>query len=180
MKKSTRFLILIVVLLVLLGIVFGLQKNSENQEDTVTETKLTVADVKKEDVIRITYNYEGETYTFEKEEGVWYYAPDHSLEVTQMFVSSMAGIVGPLKAEQSISNVSDMAQYGLAENVRTIRFETETDSYTFEVGAYNSILDVYYMRKPSDTTVYVVSSLTVTAFDKSLDDVVKNLQETTE
>lgn len=179
MKKSIRLFILILVFLVLLGIVFGLQRNNEDESNTVTDTQITVLDVKKEDVIRITYEYEGETYTFEKEEGTWYYAPDHSLDVTQLFINSMAGILAPLRAEQSIENVSDMAQFGLAEDVRTVQFETADASYSIEIGAYNSLSDVYYIRKPSENTVYVVSSITVAAFDKSLEDVVKTTTEET-
>ncbi len=180
MKKSIRFLCLIVVFLVLLAACIGLQKYNESRENIVTETGITVVDVEKEDIIRISYDYEGETYSFEKEDGTWYYAPDHSLELTQMFISSMAGIVAPLTAEQSIEDVRDMTQYGLAEDVRTIRFETEAASYIFEVGSYNAVSDVYYVRKPSDTTVYVIPSLTINAFNKSLEDVVVETEETTE
>ncbi len=179
MKKSISLISLLLVLLVLLAVFFGLKKNNENQDDVVAETEITVIDVKKEDVVRISYDYEGENYSFEKVDGVWYYAPDHSLEVTQMFVSSMSGIVGPLRAQQVIEGVTDMSQYGLAEDVRTIRFETEEAAYAVEIGAYNSLADVYYMRMPSESTVYVISSITVEAFNKSLEDVAK-IEEATE
>ena len=180
MKKTIRFIVLIVVFLVLLGVFFGLQKYNESQKDIVKESKITVADVKKEDIIRISYDYEGETHSLEKEGDTWYYTSDHSLELTQFFISNMAGILAPLTAQQSIEDVEDMAQYGLTEDVRTIRFETETESFTFEVGSHNAISDVYYMRKPSETTVYVIPSVTVAAFNKSLEDLTVATEETTE
>lgn len=179
MKKSMRLVCLLLVLLVLLAVFFGLKKNNANQSDIVAETEITVIDVKKEDVVRISYDYEGENYSFEKVDGVWYYAPDHSVEVTQMFVSSMSGIVGPLRAKQAIEGVADMSQYGFAEDVRTIRFETKEAAYSVELGTYNSLADVYYMRIPSESTVYVISSITVEAFNKSLEDIAK-IEEVTE
>jgi len=179
-KNSLRLVILVLVFLVLLGMVFVLKKNNANTGDTVANTQIIVLDVKKEDVKRITYEYEGQTYTFEKEEGTWYYAPDHSVEVTQLFINSMAGILAPLRAEQTIENVDDMAQFGLAEDVRTVQFETADASYSIEIGDHNSLSDVDYIRLPSDNTVYVVSSITVAAFDKSLEDVAKITEETAE
>lgn len=180
MKNSVRFVILLLVFLVLLGMVFVLKKNNENSGDTVANTQITVLDVKKEDVIRITYEYEGEIYTFEKEEGIWYYAPDHSLEITQLFINSMAGILAPLRAEQSIEDVTDMAQFGLDGDVRTVQFETADAAYSIEIGAHNSLSNVDYIRLPSDNTVYVVSSITVAAFDRHLEDVAKITEETAE
>ena len=182
MKKSVRMVILLLVLVVLLGAVFGLRKQNNNGNDTevATETEITVLDVKKEDVVRISYDYEGENYSFEKQDGIWYSTPDTSLEVTQMFINSMAGIVAPLRAQQVLENVTNMSQYGLEKDVRTIHFETAEASYDLEVGSYNAVADVYYMRKASDTTVYVVSSITVAAFDKELEDVIKTTEEAAE
>lgn len=181
MKNSVRLVILLLVFLVLLGMVFVLKKNNAESGDTVANTQIVVLDAKKEDVMRITYEYEGETYTFEKEDGTWYYAPDHSVEVTQLFINSMAGILAPLRAEQAIENVTDMSQFGLDEDVRTVQFETADGSYSIEIGDHNSLSNVDYIRLPSgDNTVYVVSSITVAAFDKHLEDVAKITEETAE
>lgn len=177
-KKSKRFIILVFVLLLLVGAFFGLQKYNEMQNEVVKETEITIVDIAKDDIIKFSYDYNGETYSFEKQDDTWYYAEDHSLEITQYQISSMLSKLAPLTAKVAIEAVTDMGQYGLSEDVRTIHYETESASYIFEVGDYNSVSGVYYIRKPSDTVVYAVPSSTVTIFDKALEDLVTETEAT--
>ena len=141
------------------------------------DTREIIADVEENDIVKLTYDYEGKAYTFEKVDGTWYYADDHSLNIIQQSVNDMLSPVMLLKAEQVIVNVTDMTQYGLAESSRTIHYETESASYIFQVGDYNAVSDVYYICKPSANTVYAVASTAVGGFEKSLDDLVEESEE---
>lgn len=172
-KQFKRLLILLLVLAALAAVVLGLRhyNNTAGSGTEEEETGEVVADVSKDDVIKLSYDYEGVTYTFEKIDDTWYYADDHSVNITQYKITNMISRVAPLTAEQVIEDVTNMAQYGLADDVRTISFETEAASYIFEAGDYNSVTDVYYIRKPSENTVYAVSSSVVNIFDKTLEDV---------
>ena len=175
MQKQLRQLIVLLLALVALTAVFlGLRQFNRTQDDVEEEkTGETIVDVAEDDILRFTYDCEGETYVFEKESDTWYYAEDHSLSITQYKIRNMLSMLAPLKAKQVIENVTDMAQYGLAEPSRTINYETEGASYIFYVGDYNSVTDVHYIRRPSENTVYAVSSGTVTIFNKSLEDLVE-------
>ena len=180
-KQSKQLLILLIVLVLLVAGFFGLkQYNKVQSEKGEEDTKITVVDVNKDDIVKLSYVYEGQTYTFEKQDGTWYYADDHSLNVTQYKIGNMATMVAPLKAQQVLENVTDMTQYGLAQPERTIQFETADASYIFEVGDYNSVAGVRYICEPSGTTVYAVDSGVISIFDKSLDDVVETTEETTD
>ena len=180
-KQSKQLLVLLIVLVLLVAGFFGLkQYNKVQSEKGEEDTQITVVDVNKDDIVKLSYVYEGQTYTFEKQDGTWYYADDHSLNVTQYKIGNMATMVAPLKAQQVLENVTDMTQYGLAQPERTIQFETADASYIFEVGDYNSVAGVRYICEPSGTTVYVVDSGVVSIFDKTLDDVVETTEETTE
>lgn len=166
-------LVLVLALALLVAAFFGLkQYNKTQSEKGEEETGEVVVDIDKDDVIKLTYDYEGETYTFEKVDDTWYYAEDHSQKITQFLIGNMTSMVAPLKAEQIIENVTDMSQFGLAEPSRTISFETADASYIFEVGDLNSVSKVYYLRQPSETTVYAVQSGVVSIFNKTLEDVV--------
>lgn len=180
MKKTKRLLVLLFVLLLLVFGFWGLQRYNEKQSEVVEEEGIIVVDVAKEDIVRFSFEYNGETHELEKEEDTWYYTEDRSLDVTQYVITNMLAKLAPLKAETVIEDVTDMAQYGLMEEIRTIRYETENASYLFQVGDYNSVSDVYYIRRPADTTVYAVSADVITAFDKELSSFITESESTEE
>ena len=178
-KQSKHLLILLLVLVVLAAAVLGLRhyNNTAQNETEEEETGEVIVDVSEDDVVRLTYDYEGVSYAFEKEDDTWYYADDHSISITQYKITNMIAKVAPLTAQQVIENVTNMTQYGLEDPERTISFETEGASYIFAVGDYNSVSGVYYICKPSENTVYAVSSSVVSIFDKSLEDVTEETEE---
>ena len=178
-KQKIQMLVLLAILVVLAAGFLGIrQYNQMQSEEPQEETGITVVDIAVEDIVRFSYDYEDVTYTFEKEEDTWYAAEDHSLNLVQTSVSSMITDVGPLVAEQVIENVTDMSQYGLEQPARTISFETASESYIFYVGDFNDVSSVYYLCRPSETTVYVVPALTVNRFNRTLEELVEEEEST--
>ena len=173
MKKQQRqFFILLIVLIVLAAGFLGLKQYNKIQSEKPEEVDgEIIVKHEQDDIVKITYDYSDATYSFVKEDDTWYYADDHSIDITQYRINSMAGKCAEIIAKQTIENVTDMSQYGLAGDTRTVCFETAGESYIFLVGNYNTISDVYYICKPSDNTVYAVSASTVTAFNNTLEDV---------
>lgn len=181
MKKQQKQLLILLVILVALAAAFlGLKQYNKAQSEKPQEDEgITVANLNKDEIIRFSYDYEGETYYFEKEEDTWYDAEDHSLTLKQSGITAKLAKVSPLKAEQVIENVTDMTQYGLDEPSKTLSFETATESVIFYIGDYNSVSQVYYLCKPSETTVYTVQAQYVTVFDYALEDLVEESDEAT-
>ena len=180
-KQKIQMLVLLAILVVLAAGFLGIrQYNQMQSEEPQEETGITVVDIAAEDIVRFSYDYEYVTYTFEKEEDTWYAAEDHSLNLVQTSVNSMITDVAPFIAEQVIENVTDMSQYGLAQPARTISFETASESYIFYVGDFNDVSSVYYLCRPSETTVYVVPALTVNRFNRTLEELVEEEEESTE
>lgn len=178
-KQAKQMIVLLVVLAVLVAAFFGVkQYNKVQSEKPDEETGETVVDIAEDDVVKISYDYNGTTYTFEKVDGTWYDAEDHFLPIYQYLIKNMVGQIAPLKAQQVMENVTDMSRYGLAQPERTISFETSDASYIFQVGDYNTVSSVHYLCKPSETTVYAVSATTVNVFNKDLNDLVDNTDET--
>ncbi|MCR5754587.1 MAG: DUF4340 domain-containing protein [Acetatifactor sp.] len=182
MSKSMKQLLTSAIVLVALVVaLFAVKQYQKAQSKKPQEnTDITLVDINQDDIKRISYDYGGETYTFVKKDDTWCYEQDQSLNITQYMITSMAGKLAPLTATGAIENVTDVGQYGLDDTARKIVWETSDSTYEIEVGDYNTISAVNYIKFPSENTVYTVKSATVTAFEKSLDDVVEEEEATEE
>ena len=182
MKKKQRQMIGMLLALVVLAAAFlGIRqynKNASSTTSTTEDTQETVLDVNSDDITSFSYVYEGGTYSFEKEDDIWYYADDHSLNLKQERIKAMLLKVAPLKVNQVIENVTDMSQYGLTNPERTIQYETADRSVIINVGNLNSMTSQYYIAFPSEMTVYAVTTNVVTGFNYTLDDLVEETVET--
>lgn len=174
MKKQKKQLVLLVSVLVLLVAGFlGLKKYNEVQSEKPAEEDIVIVAFDDEDIERFSYDYQGEEYTFEKEDDVWYYTENPSLNLDQQQIKTMLAKIAPLKVEAVIPQVTDKLQYGLAElsgDTTNIRYETASESIVLEVGNYNSIENVYYVAMPSETTIYTVLGNVITGFSYTLED----------
>jgi len=177
MKQQKQLLILTIVLTSLVVIFFSVKQYNKSRSDKEEATGITLVDVSSGDIIRFSYEYEGGTYTYEKEENTWYYSLNHSLELTQYMLTNMISNIAPLIVQDEIAQVTDLTQYGLDEPSNTITFETADTGFIFYVGDYNTISGVYYIIKPSDTTVYTVTSSVITEFEYGLFDLVAESEE---
>lgn len=180
MKKQKRqMVILLLVFAALLALFFGVKQYNKIQAQKPAEEEevIAVIDAAAEDVIRISYDYDGESNTFEKEEDTWYAAEDHSLNIKQTRLTNMASAVTPLEAGQRIEDVTDLSQYGLTEPQRTITIETAAKSYILYVGDKNELTSSYYVCLPGETVVYTVSTSDISRFDYALADLIEEEEE---
>jgi hypothetical protein len=175
MKKQQKQMIALLAVLVVLGAAFfGIKQYNKIQDEKPEEEETegeVILDVNSDDVVRISFDYEGETYTFEKEDDTWYYAEDHDLPIYQYRITALASAIAPFTADQVIENVEDMSTYGLSEPQQTITFETATGSYILYVGDTNSVTSSRYVSLPSEGNVYVVPASTISKFSITVDDV---------
>lgn len=171
--------------------------DSQQEKETDQVDGEVLVDIDKEDILRFSYVYDGETYAFEKTEvpadsqgdsdtdeavsdsggeaepqteNRWVYTEDTSLNLIQSRVNTMAGKLTSIVARNIINDVTDMSQYGLDAPSTVLHWETEQRSYTYNVGDYNSISGVYYICEPDSSTVYTVSSSLGKGFDYNLED----------
>lgn len=181
-RQRMQMLILIIVLCALAAAFFGIRQYNKVQAEKPAEEddSITVIGAEAEDVTFFSYDYEGQTYSFEKEEDVWYAAEDHSLNINQSRVTSMLASVAPLTAFQVIEQVTDLAQYGLVTPENTITVETAAASYILYVGDENELTSGCYVSLPSTDTVYVVSASDINRFHYSLEDLIEEEEESVE
>lgn len=172
-NQKKQFLILVICLVILLGGYIALQKYNENQANQVTEEAAEpIIQVLSDEITEFSYVYEGETNSFIKEEETWKNKEDSSLNIDQTIIGNMVSQIGHITAETAIENVEDLSLYGLDEPERTITFATADLSAQIQIGDYNSMQDVYYLRIDGSTTVYAVVSTQLKTFKYTLEDLI--------
>lgn len=178
-KQKKQMLALVLVLVVLVAGYFGLQQyNKLQSEKESSEPKNMLTDIDSDEIIKLSYTYEGEEYRFYKEDDTWLAEDDPTQSLMQYRITNLVSKAAQLEAVNTIENVTDMSQYGLSEPTRSISFETESASYIFYVGDYNSMSGVYYLCRPSDDTVYTVENSTIISFSYTWDDLIEEEEET--
>lgn len=173
-NQKKQMIILLIVLVALVAGLLGLQQYNKTQSELPAEEApvINLTDLSSEEIVKFSYNYEGETLSFEKEGETWHYTADKALTLNQALITNILSGVATINADQAIENVTDMTQYGLKEPSNILQFETAAESVILQVGDYNEMSDIYYVSKPSETTVYTVSAVAIPNFDYALEDLI--------
>lgn len=173
MKKQTlQLAILAAAVVILAAALLGIKHYNEvqEQESDAKDTEIIV-DINRDDITKFSYEYDGETYAFEKKDDTWYYVDDPSMNLNQNIIGTMLLKLAKLEIVQSIENVTDMSQYGLDKDYLTFEYETADKSYILHIGSRNSMTGVYYMAMPSETTVYAMEARAlVGSFERTPED----------
>lgn len=181
-RKQKQFLILTIILLVMVAGIFGAKKLAEWEAAAGEEsTGFALVDVTADEITAFSYDYDGVTYAFTKDGDIWRYTEDSEMQLISTKMEAMVEKLAPLMAVQEIGTAADLEAYGLASPQREITFETAEASYTVEVGSYNEMSSVYYIRLAGQDRVYAVESRTINNFNYSIESLEDtSAQETTE
>lgn len=180
MKKQQKQLVGMLVLVALLALGYvGVLKYNDHTAEKEAEQKESatfyVTNLEEADIIRISYEYEGETLSFVKQEEGWIYEGDTSLNIKQYRVENMAGYMAKIVAQQVIENAADKEQYGVKDTSRQITFSTADAEYVFRIGDYNSTASLYYLG--AGETIYAVEGSYITCFNYTLDEMTEATAE---
>lgn len=86
-----------------------------------------------------------------------------------------------LSSPDKIENVENPGRYGFDEPLHTIQFAAKDAEYTFEIGDYNDIAGIYYLRRKGEKDIYTVSGTVKNAFSATLEELtVQSGQEQTD
>lgn len=162
-KQTMKMAAAIIVLVAAAGVYFGTSawnRASQEQEAASEDTSTDITSLSSDDVTQFSYVYNGETYTFVKEDGTWYYDADREFPVNQSSIdgklSSALSTTASRVIEISEDNLSD---YGLDEPSNVISFtDSEGNETVFEIGTDNGTTGEYYCRLGDTQTVYMISS----------------------
>lgn len=188
LSRSTKFAILTACLLLAVCGYGGAVKLATNTSDEEAENEISFVDINEEDVVSISWKYDGETYTLTKtDEGTWVRADEEDFELEQDTVNSMVATASNITASRRISGVTDFAQYGLTspQSRITITYATaalgdseasatsgSSETVTLEIltGDLSDVSGEYYARISGSDTVYMVYGEYLEYFECSADE----------
>jgi hypothetical protein len=179
-KQQIQLVILTAALVILIAAFFGIRHYNDLQEQKSDAKDVeTIININSDDINSFSYEYDGETYSFKKEDNTWYSIDDPSANLDQTVVNSMVSRLAGIEVVMSIENVIDMSQYGLDKDYTTFEYSTADKTYTLHIGSKNSVTGVYYMSVDSAETVYAIESYTLLgSFERTLDDLIVEDTET--
>lgn len=168
MKRGKKMALLLAVLVVL---VIGYEAIDRMETGaSVNETAVSVPLWQEgKTVSALSWTQDGETVSFAKGESVWMKTDDASFPVKQTALDNLAEKLSALKATRELTNVPQMADYGLETPSFTVTAKDEDgEEIVFAVGDETPFADGYYMSVSGRESVYVVTSNLATTFNKSL------------
>jgi len=116
----------------------------------------------------ISCTVNGETLSFEKDGGTWYYTGDRKFPLNQTAVESMAAAISTIGVSRSIDE-GEAADYGLDEPAYTITVRYSGNvQREYRIGDRNSFNGEYYFMTGS--RIYMIADGLLAYFDYTLDD----------
>lgn len=137
MKRVKKLLILLVVLLLFIAAaIWALQYEAKKEE--VKNTGEVILNINPEEVTSLSWDFEGTTYSFHKEDH-WVYDEDSTFPVDDNTILEMLSYFVDLKAAFTITDVKDFEQYGLTEPVSTIQITAGSQTYKISLGTFSTM-----------------------------------------
>lgn len=180
--QKKQFIGICILVIVCVAAYFGLktynEKAAEQEQKEEESKKIEAVSIDKDAVKSFSYQIDGNTITFEKEEDTWYYQPDHSINIDQDAISTMLDAVTVVTAEEKLENVEDTSEYGFDSPTNVLTFTMEDGTRTITIGMQNEITSEYYIMDNNSSAIYVVETNLNTTFSKSVEDVIVEEEET--
>lgn len=168
-------------MVIVLAAYIGIRAYNQNQvEETTKEPLYSVVDMDCNTVNQLAIMNEEGTFDFEKDGDSWNYLEDTIQEMDATSIDSMISVAASLESETQITEVTDMAQYGLDEPEKSITLQSEDSMYQIKLGDYNQTTGEYYLSINDETTVYTISTSVYDLLNKSLTDFIAEEETTTE
>ena len=166
MKKETKLIILLGVLLICVVAYRLIVYINTNQEDV---KKNALFDLDKDSITYLDWSYEGVNYAIEKNNGVWHWTKDDKFPVNQDIALDMADKFAALSASNEIS-AEKITEYGFGADTQTIcARDKDGKEYKVTVGGKIDLTGENYITVEGTDSVYTVGAGFAIAFDKAID-----------
>ena len=159
-KKRLQLLGMAALLLIFVIAFFGLKKyNAKQEEKEAQETTDTIQIISEDldEVVALSYDYNGDQVNLVKENGTWYLEGDREASLKQSTINQMLYYLAPMSAVARLDAPKELSEYGLDTPSQTIRMKTASAEYTLLVGDCNDITGYFYLKKDGDGDVYTVA-----------------------
>lgn len=172
MKRLKRLGILLGILVIVCIAAFCAIRYEEHQEK-IRNSEETILEVDPDTVTQLSWEYDGNSFTLNKEDDVWTYADDENFPVDQDYMQTMLELFQEFGVSFVIEDVDDYSQYGLDNPTCTITLQTEDTTYTVQLGNYSNMDEKRYVSI-KDGNAYLVNEDPLDTFDVELKDLIQN------
>ena len=161
MKNRKKALIIAIICLAAAAVLYLLVvKLSQRSDDAdSSDDSLVISSVDSDQITAISYEKDGKSLSFMKEDGTWYDAGDKSFPVDQDSLTTMTNALGAVSATRKLDSPEDLSEYGLDSPVLTVRYTaSDGKEAEFTVGDTNDAAGGSYLKISGDDAVYLVAS----------------------
>ena len=172
MKRKTRLIALLCILVLAVGVTVGVSL-TEREREAIAESGEVVFELPVSDVTALEWEYtddEDQTVSLAfTNDGGWTCDADTAFPVDGEAVTALLEQFEALQAAFVIEDVSDYSQYGLDDPLCTINIDAGGESYEILIGNYSE-LDYQRYVSTGDGKVYLVNNDPMDYYKLTLDD----------
>ena len=173
MKNRKKALIIAMICLaaaaVLYLLVVKMNQKEANSESDDSDDSLVISSVDSGQITAISYEKDGKSLSFIKEDGTWYDAEDKKFPVNQDSLTTMTNTLGAVSATRKLGKPEALSEYGLDSPVLTVRYTaSDGKEAEFIVGDTNDAAGGAYLKISGDDAVYLVSSDFADSFNSDI------------
>ena len=174
-KRGVSLVALLLVLVLLIAAYVGYDIYEGKQADKETEATeeedtIDVLTVEADEIQSIYYkNEKAELTLIKNSEDVWRNESNQEVPLSSTYTDKMASVVESVTATKIVTeSVSDLSEFGLdAPTLKVTLTKTDGSQSTILVGDESPLGDGYYACVDGESTVYLIASSFVSAYDYS-------------
>lgn len=175
MKRGTKLLILLAILLVLMGAT-ALTSWLTREEAQEEGPEVVIFSVETDTVTALSWTMNGETLSFTRADYLWTCDQNETVDLDDALMTAIAQELESVVAYRTIEDPGELEDYGLREPVCTITVNGD-DALTLFLGNETGIGGQRY-ASIDDGKVYLVDEGLMDAFSYSLEDLEEVVEET--
>ena len=172
MNRYKKLYILVGVLVVACLATFIVTRY-ESHKENIQNSGEVVLELPTDSVTALSWEYDGQSLSFHKEDGTWTYDGDADFPVDQDKIVQLLDPFASFGAAFTIQDPEDLGQYGLNTPTCTIDLSTEDKDYTILLGDYSTMDSQRYVSI-GDGNVYLVQNDPLDLFDAQLSELIHN------
>ena len=169
MNRQKKLLLLLSLLILVSAAALVVVKGEEKKEK-IKNTPATILEWS--DIDSVSWDYDGTSLAFQKEDGSWVYPADTAFPVDQEKMEDLLAQFQDLGAAFTIEEVEDYGQYGLEKPLCTITLTQGEETKTLTLGNYSQ-MDSQRYASLGDGNVYLLSHDPLDEFDATLSDFIQ-------
>lgn len=158
MSKSWRLLFLVLVLCLLSGALFILQKKPAEPETTAQPEWIVLSEVQAEEMEKVILTSQAGVLVLKKDDTAWRIDPEQPFTVDQYQLNVIISSLRRINANQVVDDSAERrAEFGLADPRATAEvFLTDGSKLTFYLGDQIPTSNDYYLMKDGDPRIFTV------------------------